>query len=164
MHFEILFNTRLLLKCKDYKNMILITEMTFNDFEKIKDVLQTEFDEFWKPSILKSELENKLSKYIVAKKNEEIVGFAGIIILPDDVEITNIVTKKTERKKGIGKLLLDKLIEMSKTTGKECISLEVNEKNIAAINLYKTSGFEEIGIRKKYYNGIDNAIIMTKKI
>lgn len=143
--------------------MIEIEEMTLQDFEKIKDILQIEFDEFWKPSILKSELENELSKYIVAKRNEEIVGFSGIIILPDDVEITNIVTKKSERKKGIGKLLLDKLIEMAKQTGKECISLEVNEKNIPAINLYKTSGFSEVGIRKKYYNGTDNAIIMTKK-
>ncbi len=144
--------------------MVEIKEMTFEDFEKIKDILQTEFDEFWKPSILKSELENEISKYIVAKMNDEIVGFAGIIILPDDVEITNIVTKKVERKKGIGKLLLDKLIEMAKETEKETISLEVNEINIPAINLYKTSGFEEVGIRKKYYNGINNAIIMTKKI
>ena len=144
--------------------MIEIREMTFNDFEEIKDILQTEFDEFWKPSILKSELENELSKYIVAKLDNEIVGFAGIIILPDDVEITNIVTKKAERKKGIGKLLLDKLIEMAKETNKETISLEVNEINIPAINLYKTFGFEEVGIRKKYYNGTNNAIIMTKKI
>ena len=144
--------------------MIEIKEMTFNDFEEIKDILQTEFDEFWKPSILKSELENELSKYIVAKLDNEIVGFAGIIILPDDVEITNIVTKKAERKKGIGKLLLDKLIEMAKETNKETISLEVNEINIPAINLYKTFGFEEVGIRKKYYNGTNNAIIMTKKI
>lgn len=143
--------------------MIKIEEMTLQDFEKIKDVLQTDFDEFWKPSILKSELESELSKYVVAKRNEEIVGFAGIIILPDDVEITNIVVKKVERKKGIGKLLLDKLIEMAKQTGKECISLEVNEKNIVAINLYKAAGFEEVGIRKKYYDGKNNAIIMTKK-
>lgn len=142
--------------------MIKITEMTFEDFEKIKEKLQTDFDEFWTPSILKSELESDLSKYVVAKNDEKIVGFAGVIILPDDVEITNIVTKKQERKKGIGKLLLDKLIEIAKQTEKDNISLEVNEKNIVAINLYKNAGFQEVGIRKKYYNGIDNAIIMTK--
>ena len=143
--------------------MIKIEKMTLKDFEEIKDILQTEFDEFWTPSILKSELESDLSEYIIAKNETEIVGFAGIIILPDDVEITNIVTKKTERKKGIGKLLLDKLIEMAIQTGKSNISLEVNEINQAAICLYKKSGFEEVGIRKKYYNGINNAIIMTKK-
>ena len=143
--------------------MIEIKEMTFCDFEEIKDILQTDFDEFWTPGVLKSELESDLSKYIVAKENEKIIGFAGIIILPDDVEITNIVTKKTERKKGIGKLLLDKLIEMALALKKD-ISLEVNEKNEAAISLYKKAEFEEVGIRKKYYNRCENAIIMTKKL
>ena len=142
--------------------MIKIEEMTLSDFEIIKNNLQSDFDEFWTPSILKSELESELSKYVVAKENGEIVGFAGVIILPDDVEITNIVTKKSERKKGIGKLLLDKLIQMAFELKKD-ISLEVNEKNIPAINLYKKAGFEEVGLRKKYYNGINNAIIMTKK-
>ena len=142
--------------------MIEIKEMTFGDFEEIKDILQTDFDEFWTPGVLKSELESDLSKYVVAKENGNIVGFAGVIILPDDVEITNIVTKKTERKKGIGKLLLDKLIEMAFALKKD-ISLEVNEKNEPAINLYEKAEFKEVGIRKKYYNGCENAIIMTKK-
>lgn len=144
--------------------MLEIREMKFEDYENIKDKLQKEFDEFWTPSILKSELESKNSKYIVALKGKEVVGFAGIIILPDGTEVTNIVTKKVERKKGIGKLLLDKLINMTITEKKEVISLEVNEKNIIAINLYKNFGFEKVGRRKKYYNGIDDAIIMTKKI
>ena len=56
-----------------------ITEMTLLDFEEIKDILEVEFDEFWKPSILKSELKSENSKYIVAKKNTNILGFAGII-------------------------------------------------------------------------------------
>ena len=144
--------------------MIKIENMTLEDYEKIKDNLQKDFDDFWTHTILKSELENEMSKYIVAKENDNIVGFAGIIVLPDDIEITNIVTKKSERKKGIGKLLLEKIIEMSRETKKEFISLEVNEKNEIAINLYMKFGFEKVGTRKKYYNGTDDAIIMTKKI
>ena len=142
--------------------MVKIEEMSLLDFEAIKDSLQSEFDDFWTESILKSELENENSKYIVAKENKNIVGFAGIIILPDDVEITNIVTKKSERKKGIVNLLLDKLIIMARDTGKGNISLEVNEKNIIAINLYEKFGFETVGRRKKYYNQKEDAIIMTK--
>ena len=144
--------------------MIKIENMTLEDYEKIKDNLQKDFDDFWTHTILKSELENEMSKYIVAKENDNIVGFAGIIVLPDDIEITNIVTKKSERKKGIGKLLLEKIIEMSRETKKEFISLEVNEKNEIAINLYKKFNFEKVSIKKKYYNGTDDAIIMTRKI
>ena len=139
-----------------------ILEMNLDDFEQIKDCLQEDFDEFWTPNILKSELESSNSKYIVAKENDNIVGFAGIIISVDDTEITNIVTKKTERKKGIGTLLLDKLIEMTKKENWDKISLEVNENNIEAKNLYIKNGFEIVGRRKRYYNGIDDAIIMTK--
>lgn len=144
--------------------MIKIDKMTLLDYEKIKDNLVEEFDEFWTPNILKSELENELSRYIVAKIDDEIVGFAGVIILPDDSEITNIVTKKTMRKKGIGKNLLEKLIEISKEENKIEISLEVNEINEPAIRLYEKFGFEIVGRRKKYYNRVNDAIIMTKKL
>lgn len=136
--------------------------MTLEDYEKIKDILIEEFDDFWRPSILESELKSENSKYIVAKENGNIVGFAGIWFSPIDAEITNIVTKKTERKRGIGALLLGKLIEMAKEAEKDNISLEVNENNILAGMLYERAGFEVVGIRKNYYNGKDNAIIMTK--
>lgn len=136
--------------------------MTLSDFEEIKDILLEEFDNFWKPSILESELKSENSKYIVAKENGKIVGFAGLWFSPIDAEITNIVTKKSERKRGIGTLLLDKLIEMAKEANRDNISLEVNEKNIAAGILYENAGFEIAGIRKNYYNGKENAIIMTK--
>jgi ribosomal-protein-alanine N-acetyltransferase len=141
-----------------------ILEMNLDDFQEIKDILVEEFDDFWKPSILESELKSENSKYIVAKDNGTIVGFAGIWISPVDVEITNIVTKKSERKRGIGTLLLGKLIEMAIQENRGNISLEVNENNVEAGMLYEKAGFEIVGIRKKYYNGIDNAIIMTKTL
>lgn len=136
--------------------------MNLEDYEEIKDILIDEFDEFWKPSILESELKSENSKYIVAKENGIIVGFAGLWFSPVDAEITNIVTRKTERKRGIGKALLDRLIEMAREEKRDNISLEVNENNIPAGHLYEKAGFEIAGIRKKYYNGKDNAIIMTK--
>lgn len=138
--------------------------MNLSDYEEIKDILLDEFDEFWKPSILESELKSENSKYIVAKENGIIVGFAGLWFSPVDAEITNIVTKKSERKRGIGKALLDRLIEMAKEANRDNISLEVNENNFPAGALYESAGFEIAGIRKKYYNGKDNAIIMTKYI
>lgn len=142
--------------------MIKIENMTLEHLELIKDNLQDEFDDFWTSNILKSELENVNSSYIVAKENNKVIGFAGIIDLLDDAEITNIVIKKSERKKGIGSLLLEKLIEMAKELNKSSISLEVNENNIPAKSLYEKYGFKVVGIRKKYYLGKDDAIIMTK--
>ena len=81
------------------ENEIEFSVMNMSDLNEIKDILETEFDEFWKPSILESELKSKNSRYIVAKKNGNILGFAGIIITPIDTEITNIVIKKSFRGK-----------------------------------------------------------------
>ena len=141
-----------------------ISEMTLADYEIIKDKLQEEYDDFWTESILKKELEDVNSEYIVIKSNEDILGFAGIWKSPVDCQITNIVVKKTCRKQGIGSLLLEKLIEIAKTTSFEMVGLEVNENNISAIKLYEKYGFQKVGVRKKYYNNTDNAILMDLKI
>ena len=94
--------------------MISISNMTINDFELIKNILHTDFDDFWKPETFKSELLNENSKYIVAKRDGEILGFAGIWKSVDDVHITNIAVRKDSRNQGIATLLLEKLIEISK--------------------------------------------------
>lgn len=133
--------------------------MNLGDFQEIEPIYNLEFDDFWKPQNLKSELQNVSSKYIVAKENGEIVGFAGIWYSVDDAHITNIVVRKSYINKGIGSLLLEKLIELAKT--KTSLTLEVNTKNEIAQKLYLKYGFKNLGIRKKYYDGIEDAYIMT---
>lgn len=133
--------------------------MNLGDFQEIEPIYNLEFDDFWKPQNLKSELQNVSSKYIVAKENGEIVGFAGIWYSVDDAHITNIVVRKSYRNKGIGSLLLEKLIELAKQ--KTSLTLEVNTKNEIAQKLYLKYGFKNLGIRKKYYDGIEDAYIMT---
>lgn len=140
---------------------IVIGEMTLSDLDEISDVLTTDFDDFWNINILETELKSAFSKYIVAKYKDEIVGFAGVIDTVDQLEITNIVVKKTFRKKGIGNKLLIELINLAKAKNRGTITLEVNCKNLAAIALYEKNGFKNIGIRKKYYNNTDDANIMT---
>ena len=61
----------------------------------------------------------------------------------------NIIVKKEYRKKGIGQILLEKLISLSKETKLNTIILEVNVNNKIAINLYKKNGFKEIRKKKK---------------
>ena len=138
-----------------------ISDMTISDFELISPILSSDFDDFWSSQTLKSELNNENSEYIVAKLNNQIVGFAGIWKSVDDVHITDIVVKKDFRKNGIGSLLLQKLILLTKNSNYKELTLEVNANNIAAQKLYLKFGFKELGIRKKYYNNTDDAVIMT---
>ena len=143
---------------------IEISYMTPKDVDLITEILQSQFDEFWTPSILETEILNSDSTYIVAKTNQEVVGFAGLWDDTYNMHITNIAVKKTYRNKGIGDKLLKKLMQITKEKSKETITLEVNEQNTIAQKLYLKNGFKIMGKRKKYYNGIDDAIIMTMEV
>lgn len=144
---------------------IKIEKMTINHLEQIKDILEEQFDNFWTESVLKKELENPASTYIVAiDEQNNVVGYAGIWQPIDEAHITNIVTKKDKRKNKIGTRMLEELIKISKNRKLKNITLEVNVNNIPAINLYKKYKFEEVGIRKKYYNNTEDAIIMTYEL
>lgn len=143
------------------KNNIEICEMSNDDLLVLKNSLTNEFDDFWTYNILKQEFDNDNTTYFVAKEDNVIVGFAGILVILDEANIMNIVTKKDKRKLGIGSLLLEKLIDISKSKNLASITLEVNEKNIPAINLYKKYNFQQVGVRKKYYDNTDAAILMT---
>lgn len=81
------------------QNNFEITNMNLDDLENIKKVLESEFDDFWNYNILKSEIENSNSTYFVIKFCGEIIGFAGVLIILDEADITNIVVKKSFRGK-----------------------------------------------------------------
>ena len=137
---------------------IVIKEMTLAHLNSIKNILESNFDNFWNYNIFKSELENKNSKYIIAEINNEIIGFAGISIVLDTADITNIVVKKDFRGKGISSLLLESIINIARTNNCNIINLEVSFNNSIAINLYKKFDFKQVGCRKNYYNEKDGLL------
>ena len=139
--------------------------MTLEHLKQIEENIEEEFDKFWNKEVLKDELDNPASSYIVAlDENKNVVGYAGIWQPLEEAHITNIVTKKDKRQNKIGTKMIEKLIDMAKERKLSDITLEVNINNLPAINLYKKYQFKEVGLRKKYYNNIDDAIIMTLEL
>lgn len=124
--------------------------MTISDLDLIANNLEKDFDDFWNYNIFKSELENDNSRYIVAKdSNNNIFGYAGIWIAIDVAHVTNIVVKRNCRNTGLGSLLLENLINMCNELQLKEITLEVNEHNTPAIELYEKFGFEKVRFKKK---------------
>ena len=140
---------------------ITIEKMTKEHLEQIKDILQTEFDKFWNAEVLKKELENPLSIYVVATSEGQVVGYAGLWQPCDEGHITNIVTKINKRGNKIATKMLEELLRIAKDKKLKCVTLEVNVHNDIAIALYQKYNFKEVGKRPKYYNNTDDAIIMT---
>ena len=67
-----------------------ISTMILDDLEQMKDTLYSDFDNFWSYNVLKQELENENTTYVIAKENEDVVGFAGISICIDEATLNNI--------------------------------------------------------------------------
>lgn len=115
------------------------------------------------------ELLNNLSDYKITKNafnkvlgyvlNNEIIGYLDYSVMYDKIEINYIFVLESYRRKNIANQLLNYVIN---NYDFENITLEVNINNIGAINLYKKNGFNIIGIRPNYYNGID-AYLMERR-
>ncbi len=143
---------------------IEIHTMHVSDLDEIKETLTDNFDNFWNYEIFKEELVNNNSSYLVARYNGEIVCYGGIKIVLDVADVMNIVTRKDKRNIGFGRFILNELITIANEENCKKINLEVNENNKPAIHLYELFGFKQVGLRKKYYDGTDNAILMTLEL
>lgn len=142
-----------------------IKKMNLEDLNSIQNILFKDFDNFWTYSTFEQELKCDNSYFIIVRnENDEIVGFAGLKVIVDEADIMNIVVKKSYRNNGIGSILLENLISYAKSLSLKTVTLEVNDHNLSAIRLYDKFNFDHIGIRKKYYNGESDAIIMSKQL
>ncbi len=116
-----------------------------------------------KPVICASDLNHPFYRFLVYTVENAIVGVMMYEIKYDNMEIDYIIVDKMFRSKKIASMLLEKLMEIALLNKIKNITLEVRISNETAINLYKKFGFEEIVIRKNYYDSED-AILMLKKV
>ncbi|EJX05487.1 ribosomal-protein-alanine acetyltransferase [gut metagenome] len=92
-----------------------------------------------------------------------IVAWAVVMPVVDECELLTIGVRPASQGKGYGRLMLQEAIRCAREAGARCCHLEVRESNSRAINLYESSGFTRVGLRKAYYRtpaGRENAILM----
>lgn len=96
-------------------------------------------------------------------ESDVLAGYYAAGQVADEGELMSICVLPEFRGRGFGKMLLNHMEETLKQLGSVQIFLEVRESNRSARNLYSSSGFKEMGIRRNYYsNNGENAIIMMK--
>ena len=104
-----------------------------------------------KDNILKS-INNEKYTFLGFEIDKKLVGYASIFIVADEAYINNVAVLDKFRKQGIGKRLVDEIINISKENKCTFITLEVRESNFPAISLYEKIGFKKITVRNNYYN------------
>ena len=95
-----------------------------------------------------------------------IVGHAVISVAAGESHILNLSVTRKLQGHGIGKQFIEFLVNIARDKRASMVLLEVRPSNIAAINCYLATGFNEIGCRKDYYpaeNGREDALLFARE-
>lgn len=140
---------------------VSIEPMRTTDLDEVTQIDKRCYRSPWLLSAYYTELSNRSACYLVARLDQEVIGYGGAWVIMDEVHITTLAVDPHHQGRKVGERLLLALLEEGVLLGASRATLEVRETNRIAQNLYRKYKFYEAAIRKAYYtdNG-ENAIVM----
>ena len=146
--------------------------MNLGDISEVVAIENLSFTLPWSRESFRREIEKiPNSRLIVAEGDEggkergsqSILGYTCWWEVVDECHITNIAVRPTARRRGVGVLLLEEILDAAKRAGLVRATLEVRTGNTAAIAFYEKMGFTSAAIRPRYYpDNSEDALVMWK--
>ena len=122
------------------------------------------FSDPWSENSIAGELASRLSCWLVAVENGELLGYIGSQSVLGESDMMNVAVHPDHRRKGIAEALIRALSQALQLSGNRCLTLEVRASNMPAITLYEKLGFTTVGRRPGYYrHPKEDALIMRKE-
>jgi ribosomal-protein-alanine N-acetyltransferase len=141
--------------------MIELVRMNESHVAAVAELERLNFSTPWDEASVRSELTNKLALWLVALDDGEVVGYVGSQTVLQEADMMNVAVADSHRRRGIARALVEELIRQLDAYQ---LTLEVRESNVAAISLYESMGFQQVGLRKNYYQKPkENALILRKE-
>ncbi|MBO4650652.1 MAG: ribosomal protein S18-alanine N-acetyltransferase [Clostridiales bacterium] len=138
------------------------------DLEEIHEIEIASFPDPWSVDSLWAFASNEQVRTLVCARDEEtseLVGYYALQYVLDEAEIAIIAVKRKFRRQGLGRAILDEIKRFCGEREIIKIHLEVRSENEAAVHLYRSFGFEEVGRRKNYYEAPkDDALLFSLSI
>lgn len=143
---------------------VTFEEMRLEHLSQVVEIEEASFPSPWSRYAFTYELmQNNFAYYVVALDGKRVAGYGGMWLILDEAHITNVAVHPDYRMNNIGRALMLEMIRRAVLMGIARMTLEVRPSNAAARRLYATLGFEERGVRKRYYTDTnEDAIIMWK--
>jgi len=142
----------------------LTTEtMRRRHLRRVLEIEESLYPRPWTHRTFVTELENMRAGsryYLVSYVSDLMVGYAGMMFMGDDAHVSNIAVETQWQGRGVATEMMLDLALLAHDRGCEAMTLEVRHTNTAAQSLYRRFGFVPAGIRKKYYENTDDALIM----
>lgn len=138
-----------------------IRRMRNADLPRVMDIELATFTMPWSEATFRGLLRRKDSDLLVADSRGDLAGYAVFWAVLDQGELGNVAVHENYRGKGIGRQLVQAVIDRAGDRGVREIFLEVRQSNTQAQELYKTFGFVEVGRRRNYYlEPLEDALVM----
>ncbi len=135
-----------------------------NDLPSVAALETLCFAEPWSERALELLLTKDALGVVAVSEDGAILAYGGMLLVPDEGQITNIATHPDFRRLGAGRQILRALIAESESRSLSVLALEVRESNLAAIRLYESEGFAVMGRRKRFYkNPAEDALVMLRE-
>lgn len=140
-----------------------IREMRETDLAQVEAIEQEIFSIPWSEKSFLSACTTPENIYLVCLLEDEVAGYCGLWSVLGEGNITNMAVAEKYRRNGVAEALMKEMEERSRQKDVTIFFLEVRESNEAARRLYEKMGYEQIGVRKNFYEKpVENAIIMSK--
>ena len=144
---------------------INVVPMNADHLEELERLEKICFSRPWSRKMLAEELENQCAAFLVAEDpaSGTVLGYAGVLVMADEGYITNVAVFPEYRRQGIAAQIIKVFCDFAQGNHLAFLTLEVRPTNKAAIELYRSFGFEEVGRRKNYYDlPKEDALILTR--
>ncbi|MGZ8562110.1 MAG: ribosomal protein S18-alanine N-acetyltransferase [Candidatus Limnocylindria bacterium] len=142
---------------------LVVEPMRMGDVATVLEIERLSFSSPWPAYAFEQELTtNRLARYVVARRDDRVIGFAGLWLMVDEAHITTFGVHPDHRRQGVGRRLLLRLAELAIELGTVRLTLEVRVSNVPAQTLYRSFGFHVAGRRIAYYSDDgEDALVMT---
>ncbi len=140
-----------------------IGPMTEDEVAAVAALEEENFSRPWSYDAFFKTLSDENYIVIIAKDTDALMGYCVLLCTGEEADITNVCTAPAARGKGVATEMLTALMEAGTSRGVTEFFLEVRESNIPARSLYTKLGFEEIGLRKNYYEEPKEHAVLMKK-
>ena len=142
---------------------LTIEPMRKSHLDSIMLIESTAYPQPWSVGVFQDELAMQsrgTRHYLVAHLGGRLVGYGGMIYMDTAAHVTNVAVDVALRRRGIATELMLDLAWEARRVGMQSLTLEVRESNVSAQSLYRRFGFAPVGVRAKYYENRDDAIVM----
>lgn len=145
---------------------MILRDMTEADLDAVLDIERAVHAHPWTRGNFSDALR---SRYLckVYEADGAMLGYAVLMWAVDEAELLDIAIAAKHQRHGWGRKLLEEMMVLARRNAMRRVVLEVRASNVAAIGLYKSMGFTDIGLRRDYYpaeNGREDAILMEREL